>query len=153
SLAAIEFAECYADVGLSRRKGRPSVLRAATDAWRAAEINTRNTSNSVEYATRMIPLNAAYGAAATLQSEGWLAADFASGFSAQPVAWICAGRQLIAHVLPTADRSVSLVANRQLIAPLPGGQACPPRAPGRRFPRPVRVTSVGNRQRPHHGGT
>src|SRR5262249_23102676 len=67
SLAAIEFAECYADVGLSRRKGRPSVLRAATDAWRAAEINTRNTSNSVEYATRMIPLNAAYGAAATLQ--------------------------------------------------------------------------------------
>src|SRR5262249_50242197 len=64
-----------------------------------------------------------------------------------------AGRQLIAHVLPTADRSVSLVANRQLIAPLPGGQACLPRAPGRRFPRPVRVTSVGNRQRPHHGGT
>src|SRR5262249_49145204 len=44
-------------------------------------------------------------------------------------------------------------ANRQLIAPLPGGQACLPRAPGRRFPRPVRVTSVGNRQRPHHGGT
>src|SRR5512147_1916817 len=70
-----------------------------------------------------------------------------------PARTLPATRQLIAHLLPTADRSVFVEATRQLIAPFSVGCAC--------FCRvidlllllcPARVTSVGNRQRPHHGG-
>src|SRR5271166_6528692 len=68
--------------------------------------------------------------------------------------WRCLGanRQLIAHLLPTADRSVFVEANRQLIAQFSVGCACLHRAMGL-LPllSPARVNSVGNRQRPHHG--
>src|SRR5262245_2075458 len=65
-----------------------------------------------------------------------------------------ANRQLIALFLPTADHSVIVASGRQRTAPLTVGSA------GRRRPvgpwalrAPARVTSVGNRPRPHHGGT
>src|SRR3954463_1063145 len=68
--------------------------------------------------------------------------------------WQPADRQLIAQFFPTADRSVLVGTTRQLIAPLSVVCACLHRAM-RLPPRlsPARVTSVGNRQRPHHGGT
>src|SRR5512135_2718928 len=74
-------------------------------------------------------------------------------------AWLCpslaANRQLIANFLPTADRSVLIELTCQLIAQSSVGCAGPHRAmdPLSRFNSAHRVTSVGNRQRPHHGGT
>src|SRR5262249_31068525 len=56
--------------------------------------------------------NAANAAAATLQSEGWWAADFASGFSAQAVAWVW----LIANrpsMLPGFDPSAMIPEKEQ----------------------------------------
>src|SRR5262245_32799449 len=70
------------------------------------------------------------------------------------VAGVGANRQLIALFSPTADRSVSVAANRQLIAPFSVGSACLCRVLSRLpSPGPATVTSVGNRQRPHHGGS
>src|SRR5215467_4744867 len=59
-----------------------------------------------------------------------------------------ANRQLIAHLFPTVDRSLFVESNRQLIAPFSVGSRYLPLTLSS-----ARVTSVGNRQRPHHGGT
>src|SRR5262245_46667534 len=65
-----------------------------------------------------------------------------------------ANRQLIAHLLPTADRSLFVRPNRQRIALPAVGPACLQRALRPLSPLPpARVPSVGNRPRPHHGGT
>src|SRR5512135_411120 len=66
-----------------------------------------------------------------------------------------ANRQLIANFLPTADRSVLIELTCQLIAQSSVGCAGPHRAMDllSRFNSAHTVTSVGNRQRPHHGGT
>src|SRR5262249_15164805 len=65
-----------------------------------------------------------------------------------------ANRQLIALFLPTADHSVIVASGRQRTAPLTVGSASRRRPVGPWALRaPARVTSVGNRPRPHHGGT
>src|SRR5579871_1184305 len=67
---------------------------------------------------------------------------------------IVANRQLIVPFFPTADRSVFVESNRLLIVPLAVGYVCFWCAMGLlRLLPPSRVPSVGNRQRPHHGGT
>src|SRR5688572_19750589 len=43
SVAAVDFAERYADVGTARRKGRPAALRAAYEAWQAVFGTTYRT--------------------------------------------------------------------------------------------------------------
>src|SRR6516165_9815214 len=67
---------------------------------------------------------------------------------------IGADRRLIAHLLPTTDRSVSIRATRWLIATFSVGCAWSHYAAVPLSPfSSARVTSVGNRQRPHHGGS
>src|SRR5262249_59320089 len=67
---------------------------------------------------------------------------------------LLANRQLIALLLPTSDRSLFVKPIRQWIALPCVGPACLQRALRPLSPLPpARVPSVGNRPRPHHGGT
>jgi hypothetical protein len=65
-----------------------------------------------------------------------------------------ASRQRIANMFPPAHRSAWGSMSHQCIAQTSGGCTRSVRASIRcHIPSPARVTSVGNRQRPHHGGT
>src|SRR3954462_1163068 len=68
--------------------------------------------------------------------------------------WLGANRQRIANLFPPTHRSAWGSMNHQGIAQTPGGCTRSVRASIlSQIPSPARVTSVGNRQRPHHGGT
>src|SRR5262249_9901069 len=68
---------------------------------RAGQRPVEDSASLADLLPKRLPLHTAGGAETILGEES------RSGR-------VGAGRQLIAHVLPTADRSVSLVANRQL---------------------------------------
>jgi hypothetical protein len=87
SRAAVEFAERYADVGVARRKGRPGIVKAASAACQEAETEAQRTKDGLRYASCMIRVNATHAATTTLEGRAWLAADWASGFSANATGW------------------------------------------------------------------
>jgi hypothetical protein len=108
SRAAVEFAEHFAEVGLSRRRGRAKADRAAQAACREAEAACREaeaacwraefpgggvqalcrlTEPGLTYAVRMIRLNAAQAALHTLAVSIWFSAPLAAESAAYAHGW------------------------------------------------------------------
>lgn len=85
--AAVEFAERHVEAGMTRRRGRPAVVKAAREACNEAESASYRSLNRPDRPDHLIQVNAFHAALATVESSGWFAADLASGFSANLVGW------------------------------------------------------------------
>jgi hypothetical protein len=85
--AAVEFAERFVEVGVTRRKGRPAVVKAARQACREADDAGYHSQNRPDHPARMIDVNAFHAALATVEGSAWFAAHLACGFSANTVGW------------------------------------------------------------------
>ncbi len=86
SRAAVEFAERFVEVGVVRRKGRPAVAKAASQACREADDASYQSRNQPGCAARMATGNALHAALATVEGDAWFAAHLASGFAANVIA-------------------------------------------------------------------
>jgi hypothetical protein len=86
SRAAVDFAERHVDAGLTRRRGKKSVLKAARAAWKDAYGRLFKVAEK-DRAACLVASNAADAAAATVHEDARLGAGYAASFSAYAVGW------------------------------------------------------------------
>jgi hypothetical protein len=86
SRAALEFAEKHVEAGVTRRKGRASLAKAAHAAWKEAYARLF-TVGTEDRAGCLVVSCAADAAEATLHVDPWFAASYASSFATFAVGW------------------------------------------------------------------
>src|SRR5262249_5018940 len=87
ALDAIAFVERHVERGVVRRKGRPSVERAARNAHREDYNKMFSFPEGVERAKCLVVSNAINAASGTLDTDPNFAALYASAFSSWAIAW------------------------------------------------------------------
>src|SRR5262249_44716430 len=86
SRAALDFAERHVDAGLTGRRGKKSVLKAARAAWKDAYGRMFKVAEK-DRAACLVASSAADAAADTVHEDAWYGARSAASFSSYAVGW------------------------------------------------------------------